>query len=136
MGTPPVRQALEGVRHRLAVLNGNCVTRDPSVIDTLRWEEPAAVSTIDGAAYDSQLDRALGVGSGVSVRTRAVLERARRMMADLHGMTFVESGAIERRSWLVNVTWLDFDRILDDIDIAVRDHALVPMTPHQPAPMR
>jgi hypothetical protein len=129
MCPPTVRDALEGVRHHLTVLNGNCVTRDPSVIDTLRWEAPAALSIIDGAAYDAEVNRALGAGSGVSVRTRAVLERARRMMADLHGMTCVQSCAIERRSWMVNVTWIDFDAILNDIDVAAADHEVVPMTP-------
>jgi hypothetical protein len=114
-----VRRTLEDLRHHFAGLNGNCVTRDPSVIEDLRWESPAVSRAVNWADTQAQIDRVLQEYECLSMVARAALERARLLTSDLHGTTLVEANAIEKRPWFTNVTWLDYDKILDQIDAVI-----------------
>lgn len=114
-----VRTALENVRHHLTVLNGNCITRDASVIEAVRWDDPPVSYAIDVSAYEAQIEHALNGNGRVPLRAHAALDGAHKLMAELRGMTLVESFVIEERPWLTNVTWLDCDAILVAIDEAI-----------------
>jgi hypothetical protein len=116
---PDVRRTLEDLRQHFARLNGNCVTRDPSVIEDLGWECPPVSRAVNWADTQAQIDRVLRENERLPMVARVALERARRLTADLHGTTLVEANAIEKRPWFTNVTWLDFDKILDQIDAVI-----------------